>query len=231
MKDDNARKDDDTRKLILGTVVAFLVFIAAWVLFIGINACGFSLTCVQAAPLVIRTPIPTLILARPFTPAATPFVSPSLSPTQLAALPPLTPEAETPGPGETESDIARPSNPGGPGPAVDLTGNVTNGKKIFVDNCQFCHGEEGKGGLPNPGTTDTTVPSLNPIDSTLVDPDYKTFAINIDLFIEHGSVPEGFEPARSMPAWGDNDALTPQQIADVIAYIISLNKVTATPTP
>jgi len=27
-----------------------------------------------------------------------------------------------------------------------------------------------------------------------------------------------------MPAWGDSGALKPQQIADVIAYIISLNK-------
>jgi mono/diheme cytochrome c family protein len=135
-------------------------------------------------------------------------------------------------PGEPEgADIARPSSPGGPGPAVDLSGNANNGKQIFVANCQFCHGEEGKGGLPNPGTTDTTVPSLNPIDPTLVNQDYKVFATNIDLFIEHGSVPEGFEPARSMPAWGDNGALTAQQIADVIAYIISLNKVTATPTP
>jgi mono/diheme cytochrome c family protein len=44
------------------------------------------------------------------------------------------------------------------------------------------------------------------------------------LFIEHGSTPEGDNPAKSMPAWGDNNTLTPQQIADVIAYIMSLNK-------
>ncbi len=215
---------DDTRKLILGTVVAFLVFIASWLLFIGINACGFSLTCVQAAPLVIRTSIPTLIPVQS-TPTATRFVPPSLTPTLPAALPTLAPEADTPVPGEPEGqDIARPSNPGGPGPAVDLTGNADNGKQIYVANCQFCHGVEGKGGLPNPDTTDGTVPPLNPIDPTLVNTDYKTFAFNLDLFLEHGSVPEGFEPTRSMPAWGDNGALTPQQIADVIAYIISLNK-------
>jgi hypothetical protein len=52
---------DDTRTLILGTVVAFLVFISAWIGFIYLNACGFTLTCVQAAPLVVRTPMPTLI--------------------------------------------------------------------------------------------------------------------------------------------------------------------------
>ena len=65
---------------------------------------------------------------------------------------------------------------------------------------------------------------FNPIDPTLVNTDYKTFAYNLDLFLEHGSVAEGIEPVRSMPAWGDNRALTPQQIADVIAYVISLNK-------
>ncbi len=218
-------KDDDTRKLILGTVVAFLVFIGSWLLFIGINACGFSLTCVQAAPLVVRTSIPTLIPFHP-TATATEFVAPSPTATLPTAFPTLAPEADTPVPGEpaAAADIARPSNPGGPGPAVDLQGNANNGKQIYVANCQFCHGEEGKGGLPNPGTTDTTVPALNPIDPTLVNADYKTFAFNIDLFIEHGSVPEGFAPTRNMPAWGDNKALTPQQIADVIAYIISLNK-------
>ncbi len=232
MKNDNTRKDGDTRKLILGTVVAFLFFISAWIGFIYLNACGFTLTCVQAAPLVIRTPIPTLIPGQRFTPTATLFVQPSSTPTLPAAIPSLAPEADTPVPGEPGgADIARPSNPGGPGPAINLTGNADNGKKIFVAQCQFCHGVDGKGGLDNPGTTDMTVPALNPIDPTLVNPDYKIFAFNVDLFLEHGSVPEGFEPTRSMPAWGDNGALTPQQIADVIAYVISLNKVTITPTP
>ncbi len=232
MKDDNVRKDDDTRKLILGTVAAFLFFISLWVLFIGINACGFSLTCVQAAPLVVRTSIPTLIPVQPATITPTRFVPPSPTPTLPAALPTLVPEADTPVPGEPGGvDIARPSNPGGAGPAINLTGNPNKGKQIFVANCEFCHGAEGKGGLPNPGTTDTTVPGLNPIDPTLVNSDYKIFAFNLDLFLEHGSVPEGFEPTRNMPAWGDSGALTPQQIADVIAYVISLNKVTITPTP
>lgn len=52
---------DDTRRLIYGTIIAFLVFITAWLGFIYISACGFTLTCVQGAPLVVRTPIPTLI--------------------------------------------------------------------------------------------------------------------------------------------------------------------------
>ena len=153
--------------------------------------------------------------------APTKFVLPPATPTQIGG---LTPEADTPAPGEPAVDIARPSNPGGPGPAIDLQGNIDNGKKIFVANCQICHGEEGKGGYPNPGSTDETVPPLNPIDETLVNPDYRTFATNLDLFLEHGSVPEGSEPVRNMPAWGDRGGLAPQEIADVIAYVISLNQ-------
>jgi len=215
--------NDDTRRLIYGTIIAFLVFIVFWLSIVYVSACGFTLTCIQAAHIVERTPIPTLIPVKLL--AATKFVPPPATPTQLATLPTLAPEADTPGPGEPVAlDVARPSNPGGPGPAIDLQGNINNGKEIFVANCQICHGEEGKGGLPNPGTTDETVPPLNPIDSTLVNADYKTFATNLDLFLEHGSVPEGPEPVRNMPAWGDRGALTPQEIADVIAYLISLNK-------
>jgi mono/diheme cytochrome c family protein len=49
------------------------------------------------------------------------------------------------------------------------------------------------------------------------------FARTLDLFIEHGSTPEGPNPKDVMAAWGDDGKLTPQQIADVIAYIVSLN--------
>ena len=53
--------NDDTRRLIYGTIVAFLLFIVFWLSLVYISACGFTLTCVQGAPLVVRTPIPTLI--------------------------------------------------------------------------------------------------------------------------------------------------------------------------
>ncbi|HKK01279.1 MAG TPA: cytochrome c [Desulfuromonadales bacterium] len=119
--------------------------------------------------------------------------------------------------------IARPSNPGGPGAAATLTGNAKAGAKIFADKCMACHGAEGKGGVPNPGSTDGTVPPLNPIDSTMVSKNYKVFAYNIDLFLQNGSVPDGPHPAISMPPWGADKMLTQQQLADVIAYVISLN--------
>src|SRR5215208_119018 len=52
---------DDTRRLIYGTIAAFLVFITTWLGFVYISACGFTLNCIRGAPLVVRTPIPTLI--------------------------------------------------------------------------------------------------------------------------------------------------------------------------
>jgi mono/diheme cytochrome c family protein len=213
---------NDVRRIIYGTIVLFLVVVISWLSLIYTAACGLTLTCHQAAPKVFGTPIPTLIPVK-FS-APTQFVQPTATP--VVDLPALTPEAEThPG---GNPDIARPSNPGGPGPAIDLTGNVDNGKQIFVANCQICHGAEGAGNYPNPNSADGTVPPLNPIDSTLIDPDLKIYAVNIDLFIEHGSMPEAAMaeviPDRFMPAWGDRGALTPQEIADVIAYIISLNK-------
>jgi mono/diheme cytochrome c family protein len=134
--------------------------------------------------------------------------------------------SSAPSPSETESaeKPARPSNTGGPGDAVNLTGDPKAGADIFSSTCVVCHGDQGKGGVENPGSTDGTVPSLNPIDPTLKNSDYKTFATNLDLFIEHGSTPEGTSPQKSMLPFGDNKTLTPQQIADVIAYVISLNK-------
>jgi mono/diheme cytochrome c family protein len=126
---------------------------------------------------------------------------------------------------ETEGAAARPSNSGGPGDAINLTGNATSGADIFTANCTRCHGDQGKGGIPNPGSTDGTVPALNPIDESLKNADLKTYASNLDLFIEHGSNPNGTSPTFNMLAFGDNKTLTPQQIADVIAYVISLNPV------
>ena len=53
--------NDDTRRLIYGTIIAFLAFIAFWLGIVYISACGFTLNCIQGAPLVVRTPVPTLI--------------------------------------------------------------------------------------------------------------------------------------------------------------------------
>jgi mono/diheme cytochrome c family protein len=133
---------------------------------------------------------------------------------------------------EAEEEIARPSNSGGPGQALKLTGDPKAGEKIYVDNCQKCHGEQGQGNVKNPGSDDGTVPELNPIDETITDVDPMVYACNIDLFVEHGSVPSGPKPEQTMPAWGDEHKLSDQQIADVISYVMTLNGATpATPAP
>jgi mono/diheme cytochrome c family protein len=138
------------------------------------------------------------------------------------ALPPEPTEAPAPANAPTP-EPAQPSNAGAPGPAAALSGNADNGRVLFGDYCAACHGPEGVLGVPNPGSDDGSVPPLNPIDSTLLNADPKVSAANIDLFIEHGSVPSGDSPQIAMPAFGDGKLLTSQQIADVIAFVIRLN--------
>jgi hypothetical protein len=55
--------NDDVRKYIYGALLVFLVGVSAWVGFLFLNACGFSLTCRRGTPTVDRTPIPSLIPA------------------------------------------------------------------------------------------------------------------------------------------------------------------------
>ncbi len=169
----------------------------------------------------------TLLAAKPAQTAEAPAQNPCA---QVASKAAVSTEATPATTEAAEADVARPSNPGGPGPALDLVGDPTSGAKIFVDNCQKCHGEQGQGGVKNPGSDDGTVPALNPIDETLIDKDPKVYACDLDLFIEHGSTPQGSKPQQVMAAAGDTKQLTPQQIADVIAYVISLNPVPAEAT-
>jgi mono/diheme cytochrome c family protein len=148
----------------------------------------------------------------------------------VQAIPSPTPEpAEAPQPPQptpetSEAEVARPSNPGGPGEAATMTGDASTGQGTFGLYCAQCHGPQGVQGIPNPGSSDESVPVLNPIDPTLVSADAKVFAANVDLFIEHGSVPEGPDPMIVMPSFGDSKMLAPQQIADLIAYIMKLNR-------
>jgi mono/diheme cytochrome c family protein len=207
---------DDFRRITYGVLILFVVVIVGWVSFVTFTGCGSSLSCLGAVPTAERTSIPTLV------PGTLPAAERKLGAATLVSVSSGTPEATTP-PGAAEQ-VARPSNPGGPGPAVNLKGDATAGAEVFTTNCQVCHGAQGRGGNPNPGSDDGTIPALNPIDPTLVDANPKTFATNLDLFVEHGSTPAGKNPTFSMIAWGDKKLLTPQQIADVIAYVMSLNQ-------
>jgi hypothetical protein len=53
--------NDDTRGLIFGTIIFFLCGLVVWLGIVYVAACGFTLSCNQAAPIVVRTPVPTLI--------------------------------------------------------------------------------------------------------------------------------------------------------------------------
>jgi mono/diheme cytochrome c family protein len=125
---------------------------------------------------------------------------------------------------EAGEGVPHPSNVGGNSEAINLTGDSAKGKEVFDTNCTACHGQDGKGNVANPNSTDGTVPALNPVDAGLMNSDAKVFASNLDLFLNNGSTPEGSSPALKMPAFGKDKTLTSQQIADVIAYVVSLNK-------
>ena len=157
--------------------------------------------------------------------AATYLLSLQNVPSIPASTPVPAEATETPAPaGAAETaEPAVPSNPGDPGPAVNLVGDAGRGKPLFGAYCAACHGPEGILGYPNPGTDDGQVPALNPIDETIANADAKKFFANVDVFIEHGSVPGGDSPLLIMPNFGDGKLLTPQQIADIIMYVIQLN--------
>jgi mono/diheme cytochrome c family protein len=216
---------------------ALIVFIRSW------QATAPS-TGPRAVPPAAATPAPaTPVLPAPTaTPAPATPVLPAPTATPAPATPVLpaptattvSPSATRPAPAPTLAptasvEVPRPSNAGDPGQAINLKGDITNGIAVFNSktqdkNCAACHGPEGKGNVQNPGSSDGTVPPLNPIDDALKDKDSKVFATNIDLFIEHGSTPGGPNPQLLMPAWGDEKKLSPQEIADVIAYVMSLNQ-------
>jgi ubiquinol-cytochrome c reductase cytochrome b subunit len=114
---------------------------------------------------------------------------------------------------------------GPPGPAADMIGSAPHGAVLYLQTCKACHGPEGMDKVPNPGSADGTVPPLKPLDPALYSRDPVVFAGNIDRFLQHGSVPEGPHPALDMPAFGDTSTLSQPQLANIEAYVLSLNGV------
>jgi ubiquinol-cytochrome c reductase cytochrome b subunit len=109
------------------------------------------------------------------------------------------------------------------GPAADMIGNVAQGSRLFQNDCESCHGTDGKDGVPNPGSLSGHVPALNPISKKLYNENPQAFANNIDKFIQHGSIPKGPDPQLHMLDFGDSHTLTQQEIANIEAYILNLN--------
>ncbi len=154
------------------------------------------------------------------------------TPPQKKEMPGMPAEKSRPGTAAQEratppekKEAAAPEENKMPGPAAGTIGNAGHGAIIFAQTCEACHGAQGTDKVPNPGSADGTVPPLNPIDREFFDADPQAFAEKIDIMIRYGSVPEGPHPSLSMPAWGDTHQLTEQAIANVEAYILSLNGV------
>jgi mono/diheme cytochrome c family protein len=113
----------------------------------------------------------------------------------------------------------------GPGPAAAMIGSADRGADLYKEECASCHGPRGTDPVPNPGSQEGKVPPLNPIDRDLFSSDPQIFAEKIDVIIQHGSNAAGPNPALKMAAFGDSNDLSPQQIANIEAYILRLNGV------
>ncbi len=109
--------------------------------------------------------------------------------------------------------------------ASNIIGDKEHGAILFHQSCIMCHGPHGK--TKTPGfNAPRGVPTLNPIDRNVYNPDSQLFAEHIDQFIQHG-IPNT-EGGPNMPNFGDSHSLTQAQIADLEAYVLSLNGVDRT---
>lgn len=110
-----------------------------------------------------------------------------------------------------------PAVPGGAAPAKQATastGDAAKGKDLYAQTCAGCHGPDAKG-LPSLGkdlTTSTFAKGLS--NPQFVD------------FIKKGR--PASDPLNTtkvdMPPKGGNPALTDPQIADIVAYVRTLEK-------
>jgi len=95
---------------------------------------------------------------------------------------------------------------------ANLKGDAAKGKDKFLGTCSACHGPDAKG-LPGLGKDLTT----SPFAKGLADPE-------LILFITKGRPAD--DPANTtkvaMPPRGNNPALSDQDLADIVAYIRTL---------
>jgi len=109
--------------------------------------------------------------------------------------------------------------------STGIIGDREHGAILFHQSCIMCHGPQGNPKTPG-FVAPKGVPSLNPIDRATYNVDPQLFAQHIDQFIQHG-IPNT-EGGPNMPDFGDSHALTQAQIADLEAYVLSLNGVDRT---
>jgi ubiquinol-cytochrome c reductase cytochrome b subunit len=146
-----------------------------------------------------------------------------------ASAPSSSPVREQANAGSTKPSSAPPiaDDPAAPVPVVKMIGDPNHGAILFELDCVKCHGTAGEGHVANPGSLAGVVAPLAPIARGLFSDDAVVFAANIDRFIQHGATPPGPAPTLQMPAFGTTHSLTVQQIANIEAYVLSLNGVDA----
>jgi mono/diheme cytochrome c family protein len=110
---------------------------------------------------------------------------------------------------------------------VKMIGDPKHGAVLFDLDCAKCHGKAGEGQVPNPGSQAGVVPALAPISRGLFTNDPVVFAANINRVIQQGATSPGPGPALQMPAFGATRSLTLPEIANIEAYVLSLNGVDA----
>ncbi len=99
-------------------------------------------------------------------------------------------------------------------PKAGAKANIIEGKKIFETNCATCHGKTGQGDGP-------TAATLDPKPRNFTDAAYmqKRPIEALKKVITEGGAANGFSPF--MAAWGGT--LTPKQIDDVLAYVLTFS--------
>lgn len=92
--------------------------------------------------------------------------------------------------------------------------DATNGKKLYLASCATCHGKDGKG-LPKLGKNLVT----SVFTRKLKDPDLVKF-----IKVGRSASDKANTTGVAMPPKGGNPALTDANIADIVAYVRSLQK-------
>jgi len=98
---------------------------------------------------------------------------------------------------------------------------------LFELYCAKCHDKAGTDNVPNPGSQAGVVSALAPIAPGLFSADTVEFAANIDRFIQQGLTPLAPALTLQIPAFGTTHPLAVQEIANIEAYVLSLNGVDA----
>jgi hypothetical protein len=190
--------NDDVRTVIYGTIIGFFVVVLSWLSIIYISACGFTLSCYKASPLVIRTPIPTLSPAHAANP--NPVSQPGamdFNQCQVAATDLIGAWVNASSP-ETEAF-----------PFTDVNGNPCEGtfaadvQHLFVDNsvwykgaigCVSCHNAEQtdrNGGLDLTSYAGIVAGAQN--KDILGNGNWESSVLH-DVLLVHGLVPAGHSP-------------------------------------